>query len=166
MPGQIGYSASASKKFRAAKKKLSVASRRDGFGRGGEWSWALPASLTVGPAETAADITPEVPTSVIYADHSRPVRSGNADQTTSTGVLSAPIEPTQTGRVPLEWLAGVASLGRLQAPAGIPRHRWQVFVDDCARFLDPREAWAERAADLRWDATPCSDVIQHAPWIT
>jgi len=102
-----------SKKFRAAKNKLSVASRRDGFGRGGEWSWALPASLTVDPAETAADITPEVPTSVIYADHSRPVRSGNADQTTSTGVLSAPIEPTQTGRVPLEWLAGVASLGKL-----------------------------------------------------
>ena len=65
-----------SKKFRAAKNKLSVASRRDGFGRGGEWSWALPASLTVDPAETAADITPEVPTSVIYADHSRPVRSG------------------------------------------------------------------------------------------
>ena len=91
-----------SKKFRAAKNKLSVASRRDGFGRGGEWSWALPASLTVDPAETAADITPEVPTSVIYADHSRPVRSGNADQTTSTGVLSAPIEPTQTGRIPLD----------------------------------------------------------------
>src|SRR5712671_6224557 len=86
---------------------------RDAARSDAEWSWALPASLTVDPAETAADITPEVPTSVIYADHSRPVRSGNADQTTSTGVLSAPIEPTQTGRVPLEWLAGVASLGKL-----------------------------------------------------
>ena len=64
-------------------------SRRDGLGRDGEWSWALPASLAVDPAETAADVTSEVPTSVIYADHSRPVQSGNADQTTSTGVLSA-----------------------------------------------------------------------------
>jgi hypothetical protein len=53
-------------------------SRRDGFGRDGEWSWAFPASFTVDTAETAADITPEMPTSVIYADHSRPVRSGNA----------------------------------------------------------------------------------------
>jgi len=87
-----------SKKFRAAKNKLSVASRRDGFGRGGEWSWALPASLTVDPAETAADITPEVPTSVIYADHSRPVRSGNADQTTSTGVLDTPPQTIATTR--------------------------------------------------------------------
>jgi hypothetical protein len=48
-----------------------------------EWSWALPASLAVDPAETAADVTPEVPTSVIYADHSRPVQSGNADQTST-----------------------------------------------------------------------------------
>ena len=96
------------KTFKAAKKKLGIMSRRGGFGRDGEWSWALPDSLAIDPAETVADITPEVPTSVIYADHSRPVRSGNADQTTSTGVLSAPIEPTQTGRVPLEWLAGVA----------------------------------------------------------
>jgi hypothetical protein len=53
-------------------------SRRDGFGRAGEWSWELPTIRTVQPAEMAADITPEVPTSVIYADHSRPVRSGNA----------------------------------------------------------------------------------------
>ena len=67
------------------------------------------------------------------------------------GVLSAPIEPTQTGRVPLEWLAGVASLDKQRAPSGIPRHRWQLFLDDCARFLDQREAWAERAADLGWD---------------
>jgi hypothetical protein len=62
------------KTFKAAKKKLGIMSRRDGFGRDGEWSWAFPASLTV----DTADITPEVPTSVIYADYSRPVRSGNA----------------------------------------------------------------------------------------
>ncbi len=99
----------------------------------------MPASLTVDTAETAVDITPEVPTSVIYADHSRPVRSGNADQTTSsTGMLSAPIEPTQTDRVRLEWLAEVASLDNVQAPSGIPRHRWQLFLDDCARFLSAR----------------------------
>jgi hypothetical protein len=60
------------KTFKAAKKKLGIMSRRDGFGRDGEWSWAFPASFTVDTAETAADITPEMPTSVIYADHSRP----------------------------------------------------------------------------------------------
>jgi hypothetical protein len=43
-------------------------------------SWAFVDSLTIDPAETVADITPEVPTSVIYADHSRPERSGNPDR--------------------------------------------------------------------------------------
>ena len=56
----------------------------------------MPASLTVDTAETAADITPEVPTSVIYADHSRPVRSGNVDQVhdiTQADALLALVEP-------------------------------------------------------------------------
>ena len=46
----------------------------------------------------------------------------------------------------------MALLDKQRAPSGIPRHRWQLFLDDCARFLDPREAWAERAVDLGWDA--------------
>ena len=113
MPGQIGYSASASKKFRAAKKKLSVASRRDGFGRGGEWSWALPASLTVDPAETAADITPEVPTSVIYADHSRPDDHDLlADHAQDDRLKGAPVL--------LEWIRGVARLDLGRAPRDVP----------------------------------------------
>ena len=29
------------KTFKAAKKKLGIMSRRGGFGRDGEWSWAL-----------------------------------------------------------------------------------------------------------------------------
>ena len=74
------------KTFKAAKKKLGIISRRAGFGRDGEWSWGLPTIRTVKPAEMAADLAPKVPALVIYADHSRPVRSGNADQT-STGVL-------------------------------------------------------------------------------
>jgi hypothetical protein len=68
-------------------------------------------SLTIDPAETVADITPQVPTSVIYADHSRPERSGNPDQTKSAGVVSTSIQPMPIRRVPLEWLAGVASPG-------------------------------------------------------
>jgi hypothetical protein len=30
------------KKFRGAKKRLGITSRRDGFGRGGGWLWELP----------------------------------------------------------------------------------------------------------------------------
>jgi hypothetical protein len=30
------------KRFKAAKKRLGIVSRRDGFGRGGEWLWQLP----------------------------------------------------------------------------------------------------------------------------
>jgi hypothetical protein len=74
-------------------------------------SWAFVDSLTIDPAETVADITPQVPTSVIYADHSRPERSGNPDQTKSAGVVSTSIQPMPIRRVPLEWLAGVASPG-------------------------------------------------------
>ena len=64
------------KTFKAAKKKLGIISRRAGFGRDGEWSWGLPTIRTVKPAEMAADLAPKVPALVIYADHSRPVRSG------------------------------------------------------------------------------------------
>ena len=76
---QIG----ASKAFRRAKKGLRIRSVRAGSGRDGRWSWALPTAS----GTASADHPPEVPTSVAYAEnHSRPVQSGNANQTTATGV--------------------------------------------------------------------------------
>ena len=49
------------KTFKAAKKKLGIMSRRDGFGRDGEWSWELPTTRTLKPVEMAADITSKGP---------------------------------------------------------------------------------------------------------
>jgi len=37
-------------------------------------------------------------------------------------------------------------------PNTVPRHRWPQFVDDCKNFLSSPEKWAERAAELGWDA--------------
>jgi hypothetical protein len=55
-------------------------------------------------------------------------------------------------RVPLEWVTGVVSLGQHHPPSDIPPHRWRQFVSDCNNFLSAREKWAERAAELGWDA--------------
>ena len=46
-----------------------------------------PAPVVMGDGTASADHPPEVPTSVAYAEnHSRPVQSGNANQTTAPGV--------------------------------------------------------------------------------
>jgi hypothetical protein len=74
-----------------------------------EGLWALPTSLSVDTAETAADITPEVPTSVIYADHSRPCGAA-----TSIRRVHGPAERADqadaAGRIPLEWSFFLADL--------------------------------------------------------
>ena len=62
-----------SKKFRAAKKKLGIISRRDGFGRGGEWFWELPTTSKTKAIETALDPATKKAAMVVYAEtHSRP----------------------------------------------------------------------------------------------
>ena len=62
-----------SKKFRAAKKKLGIISRRDGFGRGGEWFWELPTTSKTKAIETALDPAAKKAAMVVYAEtHSRP----------------------------------------------------------------------------------------------
>ena len=55
-------------------------------------------------------------------------------------------------RIPSHWVEGVAYLNPERPPADVPRHRWRQFVDDCKRFLNSSENWAERAAQLGWDA--------------
>src|ERR1700730_16083911 len=56
------------------------------------------------------------------------------------------------GRIPIDWVQGVACLDPDRPPNDVPRHRWRQFVDDCKTFLRLAGKWAERAAQLRWDA--------------
>ena len=55
--------------------------------------------------------------------------------------------------VPSSWLKGVARLNDQHHPRDVPPHRWRQFVDDGYRFIVSAEGWAQRAADLGWDAS-------------
>src|ERR1700757_4150578 len=55
-------------------------------------------------------------------------------------------------RIPVDWVEGVARLDDYRPPTDVPRHRWHQFVSDCQSFLNSSENWAERAAELGWDA--------------
>jgi len=55
-------------------------------------------------------------------------------------------------RVPVGWVEGVAHLNYYRPPTDVQRYRWHQFVSDCYSFLNSSENWAERAADLGWDA--------------
>jgi hypothetical protein len=56
------------------------------------------------------------------------------------------------GPIPIDWVQGVAYLDPDRPPNDVPRHRWRQFVDDCNNFLRSSEHWADRAAQLSWDA--------------
>ena len=59
-------------------------------------------------------------------------------------------ERAQAGH-PAGLVRGVERLHRLPAHAGVPQHRWGVFLNDFDQFIHGRGGWAERAADLGWD---------------
>src|SRR5215467_11379268 len=62
-------------------------------------------------------------------------------------------EPVRTERrVPVDWVAGVERLNDYRPPTDVPRHCWRQFVSDCHSFLNSSQNWAERAAELGWDA--------------
>jgi hypothetical protein len=65
-------------------------------------------------------------------------------------VASRPVRAER--RIPVGWVEGVARLDDYRPPTDIPRHRWRQFVSDCHSFLNSSENWAERAAELGWDA--------------
>jgi hypothetical protein len=48
------------------------------------------------------------------------------------------------------WIDGVKILNPNRPAAGIPPLRWRQFIDDCKKFLDPAEGWAERAFQMDW----------------
>jgi hypothetical protein len=137
------------KRFKSAKKRLGIVSRRDGFGRGGEWLWQLPAPPTPPMLEVLSSPASIAPVSDVYVGGLSP-----GDILASTEALCADAEvatDASTRRVPFDWAEGVELLQARPRPLGIPAHRWRIFIEDCRRFL--ASPLAERAAELGWDAS-------------
>jgi hypothetical protein len=63
--------------------------------------------------------------------------------------------------IPLDWVRGVERLHRLPAHAGVPQHRWGVFLNDVDQF--GRGGWAQRAADLGWGTLMSSNAPAGPP---
>jgi len=62
-------------------------------------------------------------------------------------------QPVRAERcLPDDWVEGVERLNDYRPPTDVPPHRWRQFVSDCQSFLNSPENWAERAAELGWDA--------------
>jgi hypothetical protein len=133
------------KHFKRAKAKLNIKSRRHGFGRDGAWFWLLPAQPSAQSEDTAnaAASIPDIRTGeVAYGqDHSRP----DGVHSRLIGMAGEiPLKPN----IPLQWVQGTERLQHRPAHAGVPAHRWGVFLSDVDHFL---RHWAERAARLGWD---------------
>jgi hypothetical protein len=151
------------KAFRRAKKLLGVQSNRSGFGRGGQWVWFLPSEPKAAVAEPALGRSSGAPTSVAYDErHTRPEQRPVVTAARAN-LPGAPVEALRKHLVPQEWVRGLARLHRQARPSSVPHHRWQLFLDDCARFLDPSNGWAERAAGLGWDAEALFGCDRHRP---
>jgi hypothetical protein len=132
------------KHFKRAKAKLNIKSWRHGFGSRGAWFWSLPArpcSQSDDIAKAAASMM-RTGEAAYDQDHSRP----DAVHSRLTGMAGEiPLKPN----IPLQWVQGAGRLQHLPAHAGVPAHRWRVFLNDVDHFL---RHWAARAADLSWDA--------------
>jgi hypothetical protein len=131
------------KLFKEAKKVLGIRSVRTGFGQSGEWWWELSG-------------LPQAPTTVSAVQLSK-AGVGTADTyaAASSGIRHAQTSQgraTPESRIPWEWTKGVARLDYHRAPIDVPLHRWRQFIDDCNHFLNNNEGWAQRAAELGWDA--------------
>ena len=69
---------------------------------------------------------------------------------TASAITREPVRSER--RVPVDWVEGVGRLNYFRPPTDVPPHRWRQFVSDCHSFLNSSENWAERAAELGWDA--------------
>jgi len=150
------------KRFKRAKANLGVQSVREGFGRDGEWTWALPppakapapeaeGHLLAEPKVPALQTEPELAAtygdSVAGAEPSTPkVSLGNDAE------MGLPPEFRDAVGVPRSWLEGIARLNVHHHPRDVPAHRWREFAADCFKFVLSTQNWGERAADLGWDA--------------
>jgi len=141
------------KVFKRVKKNLGVRSLRDGFGRGGEWFWSLPTQPNTSVANTVAKLASNTPTPVVYGvDRSRPERHASVAPSPPSRLENTPTATTPTRRVPPDWEMGVKRLHHQRQHGGVSHHRWQLFLDDCAKFIDSHDGWAGRAVELGWDA--------------
>src|SRR3984893_14049341 len=148
------------KRFQHARAALGIRSTRQGFGRDGEWAWALPPPAEVPAPQAEGQLSTKSPVinaqpavSGIYggacsgADPNYPKMSPAIDP--ANGM---PYEFRDVVGVPRSWLEGIARLNVHHHPRDVPAHRWRQFVDDCYRFIVSAEGWAQRATDLGWDA--------------
>jgi hypothetical protein len=71
--------------------------------------------------------------------------------------------PADVRRIPSSWIDGVARLDYHRPLADIPPHRWRQFLSDCNNFLTSGENWAERAAQLGWDAEDLFGCLRSRP---
>jgi hypothetical protein len=129
-----------SKLFKAAKAALRIHSDRIGFGRGAVWFWALPVETVVSPLVVPGSAVNE--SEQFHTDVRAFTGPPRSDSICASDNVAA------RRRIPVEWIQGLAVLQRQARPSGISPHRWQLFLDDCAGFLD--SLWAERAAELGW----------------
>ena len=75
-------------------------------------------------------------------------------------------ERAQAGH-PADWVRGVERLHRLPAHAGVPQHRWGVFLNDFDQLYMAAAAGLSvppTSAGIRLIRWPCSNVIQRARW--
>ena len=135
------------KAFKKAKKFLGIRSLRTGFGPRGEWVWLLP-PRSFPPVVSATEPEPVV-------DGQSRLGPSAADQDS----LSAKLEGR---RIPQRWVKGIACLDYDRSPADVSLIRWRQFVSDCHQFLTDGN-WAERAADLGWDAPALFGCRQTRP---
>jgi hypothetical protein len=113
------------------------------------WYWSLPTQPSNRVPQTRVDLVGQMPerdvgTAVYGEGHSRPAQP-HSRPSTAAG------ENAPRQDIPLDWVRGVERLHRLPAHAGVPQHRWGVFLNDFDQFIHGRGGWAERAADLGWD---------------
>jgi hypothetical protein len=128
------------KLFKSAKKELGIRSVRNGFGTAGQWQWLLDKQKSPRVTETSAQRMDGAGAPAIEDTYE--------EQGATKGVLAS----FGIRRAPLSWVDGVARLDYHCPFSDIPAHRWRQFLSDCNNFLSSDENWAERAAQLGWDA--------------
>jgi hypothetical protein len=128
------------KLFKTAKKVLGIRSVRNGFGTAGQWLWLLDKQESSRVTETRAQRIAGAGTSTVEDTYEEQV-------VTKDVPAHLPM-----CRVPSSWCDGVARLGHHCPFPDIPAHRWRQFLSDCNNFLASEHNWAERAAQLGWDA--------------
>jgi hypothetical protein len=133
------------KLFKKAKKSLGIRSIRNGFGSTGEWFWSLEKPAAESDTWPSSGRLVRLP----------PIGDTYAGDQNQIALIDDPEEPPADSRahhIPSSWIDGVARLNRRRSFIDVPPPRWRQFLDDCNNFLTSDQKWAERAAELGWNA--------------